>query len=244
MKGMQFMTTVQEIVFLLVLFGANVIQGITGFAGTLLAMPPSILLIGPDKAKAVLNIMAVVSSSLIVCQSFCRVDVHELLKITAAMMAGMMIGIYVYDRCPLSFLLPVYGAFIIAVGLRNLRTRTAPVYSRRQGWAVLLGAGIVHGLFVSGGALLVLYAAATFKDKDVFRSTLSAVWVILNALLMGKDYFSHVYDSSVMMLTVVGIVPLLGAICLGTAIHRRIDQTVFMKLSYGLLIISGAVLCI
>lgn len=49
------------IIFFLVLFGANVIQAITGFAGTLLAMPVSMQLIGVLEAKVILNIMAFVS---------------------------------------------------------------------------------------------------------------------------------------------------------------------------------------
>ena len=214
------MSMLEEMLFLLVLFGANVIQGITGFAGTLLAMPASILLIGPDKAKAILNIMAVLSCSIIAVQSLRYVDVRELLKIIAAMLLGMGVGMYAYAVCPLTYLIPVYGA----------------------AWAVLLGAGVVHGMFVSGGALLVVYAAATFRDKEVFRSTLAAVWVILNGLLMGKDFFSGVYDGDVVFLTAVSVVPLAAAIYVGTAIHRRINQALFMKLSYALLILSGAML--
>lgn len=36
----------KELLFLLVLFVSNVIQAITGFAGTVLAMPPSVYLLG------------------------------------------------------------------------------------------------------------------------------------------------------------------------------------------------------
>ena len=42
------MVTWREILFFLILFGANLIQAITGFAGTLLAMPPSMQLLGVD----------------------------------------------------------------------------------------------------------------------------------------------------------------------------------------------------
>lgn len=39
-----------------VIFGANTVQALTGFAGTLLTLPPYILLFGPDLAKAVANV--------------------------------------------------------------------------------------------------------------------------------------------------------------------------------------------
>ena len=48
----------KDILFLIVLFVSNVIQAITGFAGTVLAMPPSAYLLGLAHAKVVLNAMA------------------------------------------------------------------------------------------------------------------------------------------------------------------------------------------
>ena len=50
---------------------------------------------------------------------------------------------------------------------------------------------------------------------------------------MGKDFFSGVYDGDVIFLTAVSVVPLAAAIYVGTAIHRRINQALFMKLSYA-----------
>lgn len=53
---------VNEILVLLILFGANLLQAITGFAGTLISMPPTMKLIGVDEAKALLNAIAQISS--------------------------------------------------------------------------------------------------------------------------------------------------------------------------------------
>ena len=52
----------KEFIFLIVLFIANIIQAITGFAGTVLAMPASMFLLGIDDAKVVLNVMALISA--------------------------------------------------------------------------------------------------------------------------------------------------------------------------------------
>ena len=56
---------VKEILVLLILFGANLLQAITGFAGTLISMPPTMKLIGVDEAKALLNAIAQISSLMI-----------------------------------------------------------------------------------------------------------------------------------------------------------------------------------
>ena len=52
----------KDILFLLVVFVSNVIQSITGFAGTVLAMPFSIMLEGYSVAKPILNVLGIVVS--------------------------------------------------------------------------------------------------------------------------------------------------------------------------------------
>ena len=47
----------KELLFYIVILLANIIQGITGFAGTILAMPFSLILVGYDVAKPVLNVL-------------------------------------------------------------------------------------------------------------------------------------------------------------------------------------------
>ena len=77
----------KEIIFLFVLFVANVIQAITGFAGTVLAMPPSIYLLGIDNAKVVLNVMALLSGLMIAVMSYHHMNKKEVIKICVCMVA-------------------------------------------------------------------------------------------------------------------------------------------------------------
>lgn len=55
-----------EILFYIVIFLANIIQGITGFAGTILAMPFSIHLVGYSVAKPVLNVLGIIAGIYVV----------------------------------------------------------------------------------------------------------------------------------------------------------------------------------
>ena len=220
-----------EGLFLLVLFLANTIQAVTGFAGTLLAMAPSMLLLGPDQAKVILNIMAFLSSLFIVSSSLSYVAWRQLLRIVLYMAAGMIAGIYLYQRLPLSFLLPFYGFFVLAVALKGLCTNKEITLSPGLSRLILLGAGIMHGLFVSA-----------FKDKHVFRATVASVWVVLNVPLMFHDYQQGFYDNQTLLLTGLSLLPLVLATYAGTRIHDKINQRIFMRLSYVLLLLSGMLL--
>ena len=115
----------KELLFLLVLFVSNVIQAITGFAGTVLAMPPSVYLLGLDHAKVVLNVMAWLSGLMIAVTGYRHINWKELLKMSAVMLVGMFAGIQI---CRIvkseNILLTIYGIIIVVVALKNLCIHT------------------------------------------------------------------------------------------------------------------------
>lgn len=229
----------RNIMFLIVLFAANVIQAITGFAGTLLAMPPAMMLIGVHQAKVILNIMAFLSCFILAVKSYKNIQWKILLNIIVYMAAGMLAGIWLFEHLSLDLLLPVYGVMILLIALKKMFIKKE---IEMTGWmlnGILLAAGVIHGMFVSGGALLVVYAAAVLKDKENFRATVAAVWVVLNTGLMISDILNGYMTSSVVKMTEISILPLALAIYIGNKIHEKIDQEVFMKITYILLLASG-----
>ena len=162
------MINIKDILVLIILFAANLLQAITGFAGTLISMPPVLKLIGAGEAKALLNAIAQISSFMIVCTGFKYINWKEFFKIFGCMVCGMVVGIWIYNRFPLNQLLIFYGVMIMIIALKKMfikekKEKTIPIWA---GILILLAAGIIHGMFVSGGALLVIYAAAVLKDKQ------------------------------------------------------------------------------
>lgn len=230
----------KEIIFLFVLFVANVIQVITGFAGTVLAMPPSIYLLGMDNAKVVLNVMALLSGLMIAVMSYHHMNKKEVIKICVCMVAGMTIGIQICKTVPSEqILLIIYGVIILLIAGKNLlchRQRTLP---KALLLVILLLAGVIHGMFVSGGALLVVYAAQVLKEKEEFRATLAPVWVVLNSILLVSQVRQGVFTEGNIRLILISIIPLFMATWLGKKLVKKVSQKVFLNLTYVLLLVSG-----
>lgn len=230
----------KEIIFLFVLFVANVIQAITGFAGTVLAMPPSMYLLGMDDAKVVLNVMALLSGLMIAVMSYHHMNKKELAKICVFMVAGMAIGIQICKTVPSEqILLIIYGVIILLIAGKNLlchRQRTLP---KALLLVILLLAGVIHGMFVSGGALLVVYAAQVLKEKEEFRATLAPVWVVLNSILLVSQVRQGVFTEGNIRLILISIIPLFMATWLGKKLVKKVSQKVFLNLTYVLLLVSG-----
>ncbi len=262
-EGEDMTVTWREILFFLILFGANLIQAITGFAGTLLAMPPSMQLLGVDEAKSILAVLDQLSCLLIVLTGFRHINWKEFGKMAVLMVVGMFVGMRIFEAFPIQQLLTLYGAMILCIALWKLfgqnlvnktglfREKKAPQTERipqtgkkcslRQAGmlCVILAAGVIHGMFVSGGALLVIYASSALKEKEEFRATMAMLWVTIGCYITGNQIQSGYFNSRVLLLCLVGAVPLFAGIWAGTRLVKRIKQETFLKLTYVLLIVSG-----
>lgn len=234
----------KEILFILIVFISNIIQTITGFAGTMLAMPGAILLMGINEAKAVLNVMGLAASIWIGVKNRRHINRKEFLKIVGIMFLGMILGMYLFGVFQANVLLTVYGVMIILIAVKNLLTDRKVRLPEILMYLVILAAGVIHGMFVSGGALLVVYAATKFQDKATFRATLSPVWVLLNGYMLASHYKAGYFDGRTVLLTLISLIPLAGAIFIGNQLHNRINQKAFMKITYILLLASGILLLV
>lgn len=236
---------IKETLYILAIFISNIIQSLTGFAGVMLSIPPTILLYGVDTAKAVINIVSWIVCVIVAIKNRQYIDTKNLTKIIVLMLVGMGIGIKLYTMIDAQILVPIYGAIIILVALKNILLKpyegTLPNYIAVP---ILIGAGIIHGMFVSGGSLLVIYLVATFKDKNTFRANVSAVWSILNMVLMITDFQKGLYTTNLAYLLILAIIPMAIAMYIGNKMHKNINQKNFNRLTYGLLLVAGTMIVI
>lgn len=264
--------SIKIFLFLIVVFFANVMQTITGFAGTVLAMPFSIILMGSDFSRVVLNILGIAASLGVVIINRKSINWKEVIKICVIMLVGMVggyliIGLVDISKQILLFILAGFVLLFTAIGLYTTFIKkpvvedvpineelTAdgeqavafkdPWYKEALLYALLVVAGIVHGMYVCGGPLLIIYATKKFKDKNEFRSSLSMTWVVLNGVNLVRDIITgNIKAIGASLETIAGAVMsffMLGmAIALGTLLATRLDKKKFMIVTYVLMGISA-----
>lgn len=231
------------VIFAAAIFVSNIVQALAGFAGVMLSIPPSMLLFGPDMAIAVINALCWGVSVVLAWRNRRYLNLKGVLIIVGFMLAGMAIGVKLYSLVSPQIIGPVYGGIIVAAALKNLLVK--PSEKPMGHWlsaVILIGAGIIHGMFASGGALLVVYLAATYHNKYTFRANVAAVWSCLNLFLMFKDFEKGMFNAQALHLMLIAIIPLLLAVYIGNKIHSRINQRMFNYSTYGLLLLSGAMI--
>lgn len=231
-------------IFILILVIANTIQAITGFAGPLISMPPAILLIGIDQAKTIITFIGWLAALVVTIQNFTYIKWRELLKMILFMFVGMFLGIRLFNLLPLNYLLDFYAIIVLAIGAKKLflpkkSEKNLPMLLL---FFVLIIAGMMQGMFTSGGSFLVVYATAMFHDKKEFRATVSTVWVILNIFLMYGHWQQGFYTPEIVKIMALSVPPVFLAISMGNKIHDRLNAQMFLNVTYGLLIVSGGIL--
>lgn len=240
----------KKILFLLVVFLTNIIQGITGFAGTMLAMPPSVMLVGFDTAKPILNALGLLSGIYIVAANRKSVNKKNL-KLIAVMSLGMLAGFALRSvlagRERVMYIM--LGAVVILTAVSGIyKTFLKKGGGHSHGKAVsavlLIAAGVTHGLFVCGGPLLVSYMTGKVSDKQEFRATLSACWIVLNGIILTDDIRTGLWNKNMLLLFCISAVILFAAMFIGSLLCKKMSRGLFMKITYILLIVSGALLFI
>ena len=158
------------------------------------------------------------------------------------MIVFMLVGIWLDTVVPLPLLLKIYGAIIVLIGIKNL------VFSRQKFlpewmlWIILALAGLIQGMFVSGGAFLVIYAVQKLRDKQQFRITLSLVWAVLNFIYACIAFQAGHFTGDVVNIILMCVPLAIAATWVGSRLQKKISQEKFLKLTYVLLLFVGIIL--
>lgn len=228
-----------------VVTGAFAVEAATGFGATVLAVTLGVQLFPLGVLLPVIVPLGVVLSATNAWRLRRHVDRALLARrVLPVMGVGLVIGLAIFERAPGDLLQRAYGVFVVGVAATELwRIRDAAAAPRPLPAAAargaILGAGVIHGLFSSGGPLLVYALGRQAIDKAVFRATLSTLWTVLGAALtIAYAWNGRVGRES--LVATATLAPLLAvALALGEWAHRRLDEARFRQVVYALLVVAG-----
>ncbi|MGH8494180.1 MAG: sulfite exporter TauE/SafE family protein [Moraxellaceae bacterium] len=228
------------------IFLAWTIEAMSGFGSIVIALSLGALLLPIESMLPVLVTLNVITSSWLAWQHRRHIDRALLLKrILPWMLTGTLAGVLLRDVLPAFALKTGFSLLLLWFAGKELlaiyRGRKLRPHSPVMTQALLSGAGITHGLFASGGPLLVYALAGGGVDKARFRATLISVWLLLNGVLLGfflvqGKITAHVGEIA-MYLPVV-----LASVLLGNRLHHGLKEEKFRHMVFCLLAVVGAAL--
>lgn len=228
-----------------IVFVSFLVEAAAGFGSMVVALTLGALWFDVNQLLAWLVPVNLVLSVYLVARGWKAIRWRFLATRMVPLMAlGLGLGTLVATRAAeTSWLKPVFGAFVMAVAAWQLRPSTSvtPLPEAVRVTA-LLGAGVIHGIFATGGPLAVFVAARELPEKAAFRGTLSMLWVVLNALVMPRLVADGAVTTTTLGTSGLMLAPLALGIGAGEWVHHRLDENKFRVVVAVLLLVAGGVL--
>ncbi len=237
----------KEILSALVIFTTHLLEGITGFGSTVLALPFLNVTLGLRLTVQLLCVLSWSMALYIIIRSWKDILWKEFLFILLWAGLGVPVGIWIFDYLPAEILCILLGIFMVFVGVRGVKTtcktpETATVDAKRT-WlmkTLLFAGGVIQGAFGSGGPFVVIYAARALPEKRVFRVTLSLLWLSTNSgrliywLIRGE-----LADAALGNALLWAFPVMLAGVIAGDYLHNKVSERNFKIGVYAVLVISG-----
>lgn len=212
------------------------VEGALGFGSTVLAVSLGAQLVPLDVLlPAFIPVGICLSLSLLRGPIQWRILALEVAPLVGVGIAG---GVALSHVLASRALLVAFGAFVVALSAWQLAGPT-----RRLWPAPLLAlGGVVHGLFGTGGPMIVYVTRTKIADKTAFRATLAVLWIALNTVLVVNFVALGHYPRPALAL-VIGAAVIPGRV-LGEYLHRRLDPRAFERAVWCVLLVAGATLAV
>ena len=227
---------------------AYTLEAITGFGSIVIALSLGMLVLPLDVVLPILVALNIPMSGTIAFKNRHSIEFNLLLKIILpGMLLGTLTGYFIKPYINEGMLKQAFGVLVVWFATRELwRMHNSHEDQPRPLWVtrvITVFAGITHGLFASGGPLLVYAVAGTKIDKAAFRATMIVVWFSMNIVLAT----AFLLDGRLQPLlgNIAMYLPLLlVAIKLGNYLHEKINEKHFRLGIYGLLLVTGLILIV
>ncbi len=235
----------------LVFFG-NMTEAIAGFGSTMFAVIIGAHFYPLHALIPALVPLNVLLSFYIMARNTRFIDHKKLWgRIFPLSMLGFPFGVYVFHSVQGDLLKTGFGLFVAALSLIELivllHTKSNSAMEEKslspaQKLFFFIGGGVMQGAYAAGGPMIVYAASREVVDKRVFRSTLSALWLALNMILVANYILKGSANGGTFKMSATLLPALLAGIALGDWLHHRIPERAFRVFVYALLFAAGLAL--
>lgn len=225
----------------LILLAGAFVQGVTGFAFSLLSLPLLTLLAPAAEAVPVLSVFGLVVNLMVLLSVPRAANPARFLPLYVTGLAFTWPGILLLEILPDRPVRLIVGVLVLATAIACLVKRGVSEPRRERPALALVGivSGLMNGLTTFSGPPVIIFLAGTGAGRDEFRANLSLYFLVLNVFmvpmlvsrgLLTPVLWSHIARFSPFVLA--------GSLA-GSLVARRIDREQFRRIVLVLLAALG-----
>jgi uncharacterized protein len=158
--------------------------------------------------------------------------------------AGLVVGLALYRYAARPELQRAFGVMVVLIGLGELRKVLWPPQtlqlSRARSNVLMLAGGVVHGVFGTGGVLIVAALAGDRMEKTRLRATLAVLWLLLNVAMVGNFVARGAMGATSLRRSAMLLPAVLLGGWIGDQVHRRVADRPFRVAMALVMMAAGA----
>lgn len=225
----------------LVVAGAYVIFGLTGFGSTVMAVP-LLALILPLKFAVPLMMMLDLAVTVVLGAHLRKgIRFDEVSWLIPFILAGMALGLTLLINVAEGSLLLGLGAFVLLYAAYGFMRRGVPMALGRI-WSVPVGlaGGALSALFGTGGVLFALYFMGRMRDKNELRATNASMIMFSAVVRVALFGATGLLTQPGLLACAALLIPaMLGGFYVGNRLHAVIPAATVVNVVYAVLVFAG-----
>lgn len=225
---------------LLILAGASLIRGATGFGDALFAMPLLAFVMPVRHAAPLMAMTALWIAFLILRTEWRAVEFRSAWQLILFGLMGIPFGVWGVRYLDEQLVKRALGAFVVCFSAWSLyRPEGLHLKSSRSAPAFGFCAGLLGGAYNTSGPPLVLYGTMRRWPVDSFRAALQAYGIFSSIGILTAHGIAGNITTDVFRLFVFGVIPVTLAVVIGKRLTQAVSPKRFGQIVYGLLIVIG-----
>lgn len=226
---------------------AHGIETILGFGSTVIAISLGGLLAPIDKLVQVFVILGFGQATWILAREWKHINWSKLWQeVLPACISGTLIGFGLHAYVSERALRVGVGTVVTSLALAQLyaliKGRKSGQLAKPVGLGFLVAGGIMHGLFATGGPLIIYYAQRSLGAPAAIRSTLASLWIVLNTSVMINFARQGMLTEASFDMALYLVPGLIGGLIAGSLI--KTSERGYQLLAYCVLAFCGLVLAL
>jgi uncharacterized protein len=220
-------------------------EGAIGFGGTVLAASIGAQVIDLDVLLPAFVPLNMLMSSWLLGRGLSSIAWRMLaVEVAPAVGIGAAIGLALFHVQGKDVLAFAFGVFVVGLATLQLARPAGNPLSRALRWLLLGLGGIAHGLFGTGGPMIVYVVRRRLPDKLAFRSTLAVLWLVLNVALLINYASADLYNRTSFETLGVIALTIVPGLYIGERVHRKLDAERFERVVWVVLLLAGLALAV
>lgn len=220
------------------------VRSALGFGDAVLAMPLLAVFLSLKTVTPLVAFIGPTISILILARDWRKSDFKASLRLVAASLVGIPVGIVLLTRLPEGPLRIALGVFILFYGVHGLWRPGLRIGKEPRGlvWGVGFLAGTLGGAFNTNGPPVVVYGLARGWTPATFRATLQGYFLPTGLFILAGHGVAGLWTAEVLRLYLFSLPGLLLGIYLGGRVNRTLAPERFNRLVFIALAAMGALL--